>query len=201
MGLRANDEDLTYQSQRVKKQKQQRTSRPGQAAPRRSCLSRANLSERHTQVYKPWADRKAREHQTWAERRQNSVDGLTIHAGQLQQDIVDQQDFLIARISRRFPAVQRFHKCGSTCPSFRQVSTRPVRYQYFNCAALLQLPTYQCDCCKELLTPSPIACGCFPTSPVEASCWIDIGVLRLFTPLSLSSGLAATGEHAVLILD
>ena len=202
MGKRSVEQSLTFQGQRAEKKKHTRRSRPGQAPPRRPCISRENLSERHKQAYKPWAERKAREHQNWTERRQNLVDSLTIHARQLQKNTLDQQDFLVARVSQHFTAVQALHQCpSSTGPCFSQLSTRPVRYQYFNCAALLQVPTYECQCCKEILIPSPIACGCFPTSPVEASCWIDLGVLQFFTPLSLSSGLAATGEHAALVLQ
>lgn len=196
MGKRSQREAITVQGQRVEKPKQQRRSRPGQAAPRRTCVSREHLSDRHKRAYKPWADRKAREHQRWAEKRPALVESLSISSSQLQQDVADLQAFLVARVSSRFSAVQAWHCCsqeGDT--SFSVLSSKQVRYQYFNCAAVLEVPTYQCNGCQQTLQPDAIACGCFQTSPVDASCWVDLAVLQFFTPLSLSSGLAATGKH------
>lgn len=193
MGRRAANALRVNHVARPAKEKQQRKSRPGQTVPRRSCVSKSNLSEPHQSTYRPWAERKEREHKHWQEIRPASVESLTIHAEQRQQDLGNLQGFLVSRVSQHFTKVLDLHSCSCQTPTFTQASVSTVRYQYFSFATNIAVPTYKCSGCDSLIPADPIACGCFQTSPKDPSCWIDLAVLQLFVPLSLSSGLAATG--------
>ena len=201
MGKRANPL-TTRQVDRPAKAKQARRARPGQRAPARTAsaarriLSTERLSGEQLRAYQPLVERKAREHQHWTDSRPFLVDSLRIHAQQLQQQRQGLCSYLVSQIEQNsLPAVQTSHVCLTAGPTFTQIGTSPVRLQYFNFAAVIHIPTYACDGCGEHVQPDAIACGCFPSSPVQASVWVHISVLQFFIPLSLSSGLAATGER------
>lgn len=95
-----------------------------------------------------------------------------------------------------FPSGSQGQK--ETWPGHRQLAGRIITHYSLETIATLHLPEWECEQCKDVVSPRPSAFGCFPSTPSRASIWYSVQVLQLYRRFGPLDGLAATGELAGL---
>lgn len=73
-----------------------------------------------------------------------------------------------------------------------------VSYLGLTCTFDLRITTRKCSNCCRNCSPSPVAFGCFPSSPCTPHVWFDLRLLRFFRR-QFSEGMSTTGDACMMI--
>ena len=83
-------------------------------------------------------------------------------------------------------------QCGCDTASFTQHPAGDVWYYGRTCAFQLSLYEWQCSNCNRRAAPSPLAFGCFPSTPTIPQMWFELQLLHLYREQG-HEGMSSTG--------
>ena len=83
--------------------------------------------------------------------------------------------------------------CDCVMPEWVPCPNGQVSYLGLTCTFDLRITAWKCSICSTNSSPSPVAFGCFPSSPCNPHVWFDLRLLRLFRR-QFSEGMSTTGD-------
>jgi hypothetical protein len=141
-----------------------------------------------------------RQHESWERRQESMQDSMRAFMPLSSAFVASRHRAQIAALQEATNAAWQLHACShaphgetlqQSCLPLTQ--TRNVTYVGLDFSAKISVPEWTCACCNQLVSPDPLAFGCFPATPKMAWYWYDQRVLVQYKRLGLNEGCSATG--------
>lgn len=158
----------------------------------------AGISGREADAETDWARRMARQGKRWDARRGPMKEEFIQHSRQISGIKQQRVESSVQQLQQTVDDAWVFHACCRDKHSalgcgLVEVSRRELQYVNLSCQATFSIPAWSCSCCSQRFEPSAIQCGCFESTPSDASSWIDTVVMEAYRCLGLEDALSGTG--------
>jgi hypothetical protein len=84
-------------------------------------------------------------------------------------------------------------RCGCDTASFTRHPAGDVWYYGRTCVFQVSLYEWRCSNCCRGVAPSPLAFGCFPSTPTIPQMWFELQLLHLYREQG-HDGMSSTGS-------
>ena len=171
-----------------------------EAAETEAAAAAAEKDEAEDDVGDPttWGFRCEKQHTAWrgccAAHKSLYYDSLPRNLARSKEEAEGHQRRLQAEVEEWQPdACPR----GCATASFTRQPAGGVTYYGRTCIFHISLYEYQCLCCNDRVAPSPLAFGCFPSTPTTPQIWFELQLLQLYSKQG-HEGLSSTGWSGCL---